>query len=351
MIEKMLQGRYEGVVLHHVRMGFSETIEDVGGFRLRKVVELVRVIGRIVAGRLVHGACVLYYPPAGPSRLAMLRDMVILGATRWMFDRTIFHFHAGGIGGMYESLPPPLRLLYRWAYWRPDAAIRTSELAPDDGAALQARRSFVVYNGVEDGYAHYGGGDGQAVMERDVPRILFVGMLRESKGVLVLLEACSLLARRGVRFEAALMGQFESEAFRKEVEAFVAQNDLGSRVRFLGVLTGEAKHEAFASSDLLCFPTHYEAETFGLVLVEAFSYRLPVVATRWRGIPSIVDDECGFLVPIRDAAAVADRLEQLIRDPELRSRMGDRGREKYLRRFTIEAHRKQLEQVFQSVRP
>src|SRR5690606_10050954 len=77
MIEKMLQGRYEGVVLHHVRMGFSETIEDVGGFRLRKVVELVRVIGRIVAGRLVHGARVLYYPPAGPSRLAMLRDMVI----------------------------------------------------------------------------------------------------------------------------------------------------------------------------------------------------------------------------------------------------------------------------------
>ncbi|HEY2826902.1 MAG TPA: glycosyltransferase, partial [Pirellulales bacterium] len=96
-----------------------------------------------------------------------------------------------------------------------------------------------------------------------------------------------------------------------------------------------------------CLPTFYEAETFGVVLVEAMSFQLPVVATRWRGIPEIVDDGVtGFLIEAKKASAVADRLQQLQLNPDLRLAMGEAGRAKFLREFTAELYWQRMEDVF-----
>jgi glycosyltransferase involved in cell wall biosynthesis len=66
---------------------------------------------------------------------------------------------------------------------------------------------------------------------------------------------------------------------------------------------------------------------------------LPVVTTRWRGIPYVVDDgDAGLLVPPRNARALADAVERLLSDAALRSRLIDRGRERYEALFTTEAH-------------
>ena len=84
-----------------------------GRFRLRKLGHLVGIIGRIAWQRIAHGVDVLYYPPAGPHRVPLWRDLAILGCTRWMFRKTIFHFHTLGIGRVYRQLPLPLRWLAR----------------------------------------------------------------------------------------------------------------------------------------------------------------------------------------------------------------------------------------------
>jgi glycosyltransferase involved in cell wall biosynthesis len=74
-------------------------------------------------------------------------------------------------------------------------------------------------------------------------------------------------------------------------------------------------------------------------------FGLPVVATRWRGIPAVVDDGVtGFLVPVRDPAALALALEQLILDAGLRQSLGAAGRRKYLEEFTIDRHLERLEE-------
>jgi glycosyltransferase involved in cell wall biosynthesis len=72
-------------------------------------------------------------------------------------------------------------------------------------------------------------------------------------------------------------------------------------------------------------------------------WRLPVVATIEGSIPEIVaDGETGYLVPKRDHLALADRLERLITDPARRAEMGDRGRERYLARYTVEQFEQKL---------
>lgn len=356
MTQKVLEGDYGAIELIHVRMAFSKEIDEIGklsgGLALRKFAELARVIGRILRVRFTERPDVLWYPPAGPDLVPAVRDVVILLATRWLFPKTVFHFHAGGLSELYDQLSAPLRLLFRAAFFRPDVAVRVSEEAPEDGQRLQARREFTVPHGIRDVWAenvrHQAPGEGGDA----TVHILFVGAVRRSKGVMTLLRACKQLSeKKDVRFTVRLMGHFNSEAFEREVRAYIKCHKLGEHVMLLGVLSGREKWDAFAAADVFCFPSHYESETFGLVLVEAFCFGLPVVATRWRGIPSVVgeDGDCGFLVPVKDPAAVADRLELLVCNPELRRAMGKRGRRRYTKHFTEERFQHNMRDVFQAV--
>jgi glycosyltransferase involved in cell wall biosynthesis len=378
MIERLLKGHFARIQLYHVRMAFSGSIDEVGKFRLGKVFHLLGVIARIIYHRIIHGVNVLYYPPAGANRVPMYRDLVILNCTRWMFRHTILHFHAGGAADLYSSLSRPMQWLYRRALFHADAAIRLSQSSPDDGRALAAKRNHIVANGIEDEFPRFehisskrahpwienakeraesivnrgqplsveNAASSTATIELPPLRILFMGILRESKGLLALLQACAELHRRGVPFGLHIAGQFQTEEFASIARGKVEELDLQHKVHFHGVLQGNAKWQAFAEADVFCFPSFYESESFPTVLLEAMSFQLPVVATRWRGIVEIVDDEStGYLVECRQVAEITDRLEQLQTDPELRDRLGIAGRKKFLGEYALERHLQRMEDI------
>jgi glycosyltransferase involved in cell wall biosynthesis len=240
-------------------------------------------------------------------------------------------------------LHQPLRRLFRAAYGGVDLAIQTSALNPSDGARLDARRVAVVPSGIPD---HPLARRERDESRTDPPALLYAGVLRESKGLLVLVEACRLMRQHGLAFRLHLMGAFESSAFESKMRSAVADAELEDRTVFLGVLAGEQKWASFYASHIFCYPTHFEVESFGLAAVEAMQFSLPVVATRWRGVPSVVaDGESGLLVPVRDPHRLRAALATLLEDPELRRRMGRRGREIYLERFTDERFRRDMETV------
>lgn len=340
MIARLLDLRSDQLQLHHVRLAFSDDIGDVGRFAFRKLWILFTTILRVWWARIRHGTQVLYYPPSGPAKVPVLRDIVFLLATRWVFRRTAFHFHAGGVSAFAAQLPAPLRPLFRLAYRRPDLAIRTAPQNPDDGAAFGARRNVVVPNGVED----MRGTVPEATAAPGEPlNILFTGVMTEGKGVFVALEAFRSALQEGLDARMDMMGKWSSDAFRERCEAFVRHHGLEGRVRFIGVLSGPEKFARFAACDIFCFPSFYDAETFGLVLLEAMQFAKPVVSTHWRGIPSVVaDGRSGFLVPIKDPRAVADRLLAL-RDPALRRAMGQEGRRIFEQEFTLQAFHRNME--------
>jgi glycosyltransferase involved in cell wall biosynthesis len=164
----------------------------------------------------------------------------------------------------------------------------------------------------------------------------------------VLLEACRILRDRRVRFACEVVGRASSAVEEQSFRDFIRDHDLGEQVTLTGPLHHEAKWQAYAAADVFCFPTFYSAESFGLVAVEAMMSGLPVVATNWSGLPDIVvEGETGYLVPPRDTGAVADRLELLIRDPELRKRMGAAGRKRYEENYTVETFREKMEEVLE----
>jgi glycosyltransferase involved in cell wall biosynthesis len=149
------------------------------------------------------------------------------------------------------------------------------------------------------------------------------------------------------------MGRWGDAEFRARCEAFIGHHRIQDRVAFLGVKRDGEKLERFAQCDIFCFPSHFEAESFGLVLLEAMQFAKPVVSTWWRGIPSVVQDGVnGSLVPVEDADAVADRLMDLVNDKALRQRMGEEGRRIFAARFTLERFRQNMEAAIMSaIRP
>jgi len=342
MIQKLLEGHYEHVQLFHVRMHFFRNMGEAGRFQLRKVIETFKVLFKIILARIRHKPHILYYPPAGPKIWPVLKDIIILTATRRMFPKIVFHFRAGGLGEYYHQSPSLLKFFLRLAYFRPDVAIHNSEFS-NDGEIIKAKKVYVIPNGIEDVFSNFSNLKNSI---SEIPVILYVGALYESKGVFDLLKAVQILNDQGYRFCLKLIGQGATEV-EDAVRGFIFRNGLNENVKLLGVKVGDEKWLEFATSDIFCFPTYFEAENTPVVILEAMMFGLPVVATKWRGIPAMVRDrENGFLVSIRAPHEIAEKLKILIENENLRREMGRRGREIFLREFTIDKFRKKMEEVF-----
>lgn len=344
-IQRLVRARFERIVVHHVPMDFSTDMEEVGRVRLRKVWRLLRLVWRVLRMRFRTGARVLYYPPAGPVLVPVLRDMMFLSVVRPFFPTVVFDFHAAGLWDMEPRLPAPLRPVFRWAYH--DAALAIHKYPqPPNQRTLAAQRCVVVPYGIEDEFPAY-----EATQRQSQGfTLLFVGILTASKGIWTLLDALVELHGRGVGARAVFIGEFASDRTAAEWRERVVRPGLGERVQHLGRLEGDAKWREFRQADVFCFPSEYENEALPLVVIEAMQFALPVVASDWRGIPSLVQDGVtGFLIGPRDPIALADRLERLAGDGTLRTRMGSEGRQRYLERFTVEAHLAAMEDALLSV--
>jgi glycosyltransferase involved in cell wall biosynthesis len=165
-------------------------------------------------------------------------------------------------------------------------------------------------------------------------RFLYLSNLIPSKGALEFVQAARIVAQHEPAVEFRMYGEVRDQEFAALVDA--AGTDLQSRfVRGEGIY-GEAKGLAFRDSDVFVFPTYYEHETFGLVNLEAMRAGLPVIATNVGGIPDVVaDGVTGEIVPPRDVPALAGAMLRFAASPDLRRRLGDAGRRRFLERFTL----------------
>jgi phosphatidylinositol alpha-1,6-mannosyltransferase len=157
-------------------------------------------------------------------------------------------------------------------------------------------------------------------------RILFVGRLIERKGLPYLVEAMGLLPPElGVRLDIVGAGDQ-----RPLLEKLVRDKGLAGRVFFRGRIPYEELAELYAGCDLFVLPaivdSRGDTEGLGVVLVEAMSYKKPVIATNVGGIPDIVHhNETGILVEQRDPQALAQAIEAVLSDQTRARELGQAG--------------------------
>jgi len=166
-------------------------------------------------------------------------------------------------------------------------------------------------------------------------QVLFVGLLRARKRPDLALEAFALARQKVPELNLQFAGAAIEPKLEAQLHDFVARNNLGANVKFLGQLSEAHLLEAYQQMSILLLTS--ELETSPMAVEQAMAAGKPVVATAVGGVPFLVDHgRTGILVESNEPDQIARALVMLAQDPDLRRRMGQAARQEALRRFKAE---------------
>ena len=281
-------------------------------------------------------------------------------ATRWGADH--IHCHWAGttatmamVASRVSGIPWSLTA-HRWDIVENNLlahkvkAASFARFISEDG--LRMARSFGVPRAANTQVLYMGVAVPRTVNRRTVskPVVLCPARLVEVKGHRYLLEAWSILQRRGVTGELWLAGDGD---LRRELEALSRSLHIGGTVKFLGIVEhgellkmyaeGAVSAVVLASVDL----GNGNHEGIPVGLIEAMSYGIPVVATRTGGTAELVVPGTGLLVAPADAAGLAEAIESLLLNREQSEQLGSAGRRRVEEDFNVARVAAALETQFE----
>ena len=186
---------------------------------------------------------------------------------------------------------------------------------------------------------------------RGIASILAVGRLVEQKGFSVLVDACSLLTRRGVALDCRIIGE---GPLRGALQGQIRDLGLESAVTLAGALPMTEVFEAYRKATVFCAPSVVagDGDRDGIpnVILEAMSQGLPVVASRVSGIPEVVrDGDTGWLVSPGDAPSLAQALEQALNEHGVACQRAEGAYQLIRAQFDADRNAAELIEMFRTV--
>ena len=188
------------------------------------------------------------------------------------------------------------------------------------------------------------GAGGTGDIEPGLPVVLFLSRIHFKKGVDVLLHTAAELKSRGTKCRVLVAGTGDAP-YEREMESLVAELGVADDVRFVGLVTGEAKVSLYERADVFALPT--SQENFGFVFPESMACRTPVVTTRGVDIWPELEESGGAVIAERTPEAFADAIALLLGDDERRRVMGEAGRAWVLEHLNPDAIAGRFEQMYE----
>ena len=255
----------------------------------------------------------------------------------------------------YRGKYPLLGRIERFLHRRTFGILGNSQAVIDQLASEvdDPRKLGLIYNGIE------------------MPSPVFTNTRRQTRATLkipddalVISVIANLIAYKGHRDLIAALALLRAQVPTPlpatwRLLVIGRDNGIGADLRMQAEVSGLAENVLWlgersdvdallAASDMFVLPSHQEG--FSNALLEAMASRLPVVATAVGGnIDAVVDRETGFLVPVRDARALAAAILSLARDPGLRSSFGEAGRRRAEQRFALAACIDRYEMLYRTL--
>jgi len=264
-----------------------------------------------------------------------------LGRVAAFFARVPFVVYTAHGFYFHDEMPFFKRLIFISAevLMRPLTDLLFTQSSEDASNAVSMKimnkqRVFNIGNGVE--VDRFNPSAVHCIDDFELPREkLVIGMvsrLVQEKGILEFLQAAKMLALDYPNVMFLLVGSRLSSDHNPSVDEVIedAKDVLGPRL----VLTGEREDipALLGKMDIFCLPSWREGMPRSII--EAMMMELPVVATNIRGSrEEVVDNETGFLTPVRDVNLLHNKLEYLVNNPKIRFKMGQNGRERALKLY------------------
>lgn len=332
---------------HYVNLAVATRLEDVGkgGWHkakgvLKKLMEVRKAVKSVKPD--------LVYITPNSAGIPFYKDFITIMMLKMMGQKVVMHFHNKGVETRQG------KWLDNWLYKRYFKDVKLILLADalyeDVKKYVKREDVFVCPNAIP------AISNANQVNENSdhVPHILWLTNIMKTKGIMEYLSALKILKDKGVKFQADFVGGLTKEMSGEEFDCALSMMGLNGCCTYYGPKYGDDKYSFFSQADVFVLPSYTEA--FPVSILEAMQFALPVVASNVGGVSAEVEEGVsGFLLggkqPIMlntfrpNICEIADKLQVLLTDTDLRHKMGEAGREKFEREFTLEVFEKRIAEI------
>ena len=332
---------------HYVNLAVATRLEDVGkgGWHkakgvLKKLMEVRKAVKSVKPD--------LVYITPNSAGIPFYKDFITVMMLKMMGQKVVMHFHNKGVETRQD------KWLDNWMYKHYFKGVKLILLADalyeDVKKYVKREDVFVCSNAIPA----ISNANGVTVNSNHVPHILWLTNIMKTKGIMEYLSALKILKDKGVKFQADFVGGLTKEMSGDEFDSALSMMGLNGCCTYYGPKYGDDKYSFFSQADVFVLPSYTEA--FPVSILEAMQFALPVVASNVGGVSAEVEEGVsGFLLggeqPIMlntfrpDVCEIADKLQVLLTDTDLRHKMGSAGREKFEREFTLEVFEKRMVEI------
>ncbi|WP_068278074.1 glycosyltransferase family 4 protein [Aldersonia kunmingensis] len=256
------------------------------------------------------------------------RKSVMVLISRALRIPVIVHMHGSEFHVFYDGSPRPIRRYIRFALESADRVVALGETwAQRISLIAPGAHVMVIPNAVRPGVRVAQPAAGDPVTA------LFLGNIGERKGAFVLLDAWADLMTEAGATPARLVLAGDGEVERAGQQ--VAELGIESSVQIRGWVDPQRLPDLLGAAQILVLPSRNEGQP--MAILEAMARGLCVVASAAGGIPELIDEDCGVLVPVGNRAALTAALRKVIDDGAERKALGDKAWHRILSDFDADA--------------
>lgn len=320
---------------------YVNNVNELGSYNFNKLITFISVFVKLFKELVFNRPSFVYFQ-ISPLGVAFLRDFCFVIVIKLLKVKIVYHLRGKGI--KEQAKIKWKRSLYKYAFRNSDI-ICLSDLLTYDIVKVFNGTIHIVANGIPD-IDHKLLVMSQENKNEEINTLFFSNLIM-SKGILDFIDSLELLAEKGTKFQATIIGAAGTLS-SNDLQKIIHNKNLDSKVTYVGPKYGSEKHHILAQSDVMVFPTKNDA--FPGVVIEAMQFGLPVISTKEGAIPEIIDDGVtGYLVEKDSPEQIVEKLEILIKDVALRKSMGLAGRAKYEKKFKFQTFEDNMLKVFNTV--
>lgn len=332
---------------HYVNLAVATRLDEIGKGGWNKVKGVLKKLMEVRKAVKTVKPDLVYITP-NSAGAPFYKDFITVMMLKIMGRKIVMHFHNKGVTTRQN------RWLDNWLYRRYFKGVKLILLAEalyeDVKRYVKREDVFVCPNAIPA----ISNANGVTVNSNHVPHILWLTNIMKTKGIMEYLSALKILKDKGVTFKADFVGGLTKEMSGEEFDEALAAMGLKGCCAYFGPKYGDDKYVFFRQADVFVLPSYTEA--FPVSILEAMQFALPVVASNVGGVSAEVEDGVnGYLIggkqPVMlntfrpNPREIAEKIETLLTDSALRQRMGEAGREKFEKEFTLEVFEKRMAEI------